>query len=161
MVVILSNLTFDRLMKAEKLRKGCHTLTGWKTPELFKSFWEWVKNVGVTVALLHESKGPSPQRAARGDLRVIGMDDAFFMFWLITKQGISSSAAGYLFGIEPACVTRSFISITSILQEFIERVFDCTEVSAQGCSSGTAHAAMYSSYKGRQHHFSPESRQMG
>jgi len=174
-------LTFQRLMTDEKLRKGCNTLTGWKTPELFKSFWEWVnggkKRWSDRCVLFHESKGPSPQRAARSDLRVIGMDDAFFMLWLIAKQGISRSAAGYLFGIDPACVTRYFISITSMLQEFIEREFpsmsdeeiyltqdakwaaqmgqpvhsiiDCTEVSAQGCSSGTSHAAMYSSYKGR------------
>ena len=35
-------LTFDRLMKDKKLRKGCKSLTGWKSPEAFRSFWTWV-----------------------------------------------------------------------------------------------------------------------
>lgn len=168
-------------MTDEKLRKGCNTSTGWKTPELFKALWEWVnggkKRWGDRFVLFHESKGPSLHREARGDLRVIGMDDTFFMFWFVAKQGISRSAAGRLFGISTACVTRYFISNTSMLEEFIKREFptisdeeiyltqdakwaaqmghpvysiiDCTEVSAQGCSSGTAHAAKYSTYKGR------------
>ena len=36
------HLTFDRLMMDEKLRKGCNSLTGWKTPEAFRAFWNWV-----------------------------------------------------------------------------------------------------------------------
>jgi len=63
------------------------------------------------------------QRAVRGDLRVIAMDDAFFIFWLVAKRGVECNAAGCLFGIEPACVTRYFISITSTRQEFIKREF--------------------------------------
>ena len=174
------HLTFDRLMKDKKLRKGCNALTGWKTPELFKSFWEWVnggkKCWSDHTALYHESKTGSPAAATRTDLRKLKMDDAFFMFWLIAKQGIDRAAAGYLFGIDPPSVGRYFISITSILEDFINRQFpvmsdediyltqdkkwaaqmgqpvhsiiDCTEVFTRGCSSGTAHAAMYSEYKG-------------
>ena len=59
----------------------------------------------------------------RGDLHVIAMDDGFFMFWLVAKRGVDCNAVGCLFGIEPACVTRYFISITSTRQEFIKREF--------------------------------------
>ena len=174
------HLTFDRLMMDEKLRKGCNSLTGWKTPEAFRAFWNWVnggkKNWTANAALYHESKTGSPAATARNDLRKIGMDDAFFMFWLIAKQGVDRAAAGYLFGIDPRSVGRYFITITCVLEDFIRRQFpvmsdeeiyltqhlkwaaqmgqpvhsviDCTEVFTRGCSSGTAHAAMYSEYKG-------------
>ena len=39
-----------------------------------------------------------------------------------TRRRLQRSAV-YLFGIEPACVTRYFISITSTRQEFIKREF--------------------------------------
>ena len=61
-------LTFQRLMTDEKLRKGCNTLTGWKTSELFKSFWEWVdggKNVGVIVASCSTSRKAHLRRGQR------------------------------------------------------------------------------------------------
>jgi len=51
------------------------------------------------------------------------MDDAFFMFWLIAKQGVDRAAAGYLFGIDPPSVGRYFITITCILEDFIRRQF--------------------------------------
>ena len=173
-------LTFDRLMKDKKLRKGCNSLTGWKSPEAFRSFWTWVnggkKCWSANAALYHESKTCSSGAALHKGARKIGMDDAFFMFWLIAKQGVDRAAAGYLFGIDPPSVGRYFISITSILENFIKRQFavmsdeeiyltqdkkwaaqmgqpvhsiiDCTGVFTRGCSSGTAHAAMYSEYKG-------------
>ena len=111
----------------EKLRKSCNSLTGWKTPEAFRAFWNWVnggkKNWTANAALYHESKTGSPAATARNDLRKIGMDDAFFMFWLIAKQGVDRAAAGYLFGIDPPSVGRYFITITCILEDFIRRQF--------------------------------------
>ena len=49
----------------------------------------------ANAALYHESKTGSPAAAARNDLRKIGMDDAFFMFWLIAKQGVDRAAVSY------------------------------------------------------------------
>ena len=47
----------------------------------------------------------------------------FFLFWFIAKTGVDRGAAGYLFGIEPATVTRYWVTMTAFLDEFLQRKF--------------------------------------
>lgn len=121
------HLTFRRLLTDEKLRKACNALTGWRTPETFEALWRYVdggkKRWSDRCNLWHESKDARATHHRRVEGRVLKMEDAFFLFWFIAKTGVDRGAAGYLFGIEPATVTRYWVTMTAFLDEFLQRKF--------------------------------------
>ena len=173
-------LTFRRLLTDEKLRKACNALTGWRTPEIFEALWRYVdggeKHWSDRCNLWHESKDARATHHRRVQGRVFKMEDAFFLFWFIAKTGVDRGAAGYLFGIEPATVTRYWVTMTAFLDEFLQRKFprmadyqiyftqdpdfsnvigqpvhsimDATEVPMEVSSSRSAAKLEHSTYKG-------------
>jgi len=102
-------------------------LTGWKSVRTFQKLWEYI-NGGEndwTSRCNHFREGidASRHRESRPHTRSLSMADAFFMHQFIMKQDVDFACAAYLFGVSPASASRYMISMSAILDEFLNRKF--------------------------------------